>query len=118
MKIRVHNQYFRESQAALDEISDAGLYPLEMEVPAVSNSSHWHDFSTCLYILSGELEITDSAAKEQFVAGPGSRVDVPARVLHAEHSALGYHIIAGMSVDPASLTRPVDLHPDQLLPGT
>jgi hypothetical protein len=35
-------------------------------------------------------------------------------VLHAEFSASGYRIIAGMTVDPSSLTGPVDLDPDLL----
>lgn len=114
MKIQVQQNCFQHAIAVREEISQAGLYLLEMDVPAVSNTSHWHAFSTRFYILAGELRISDILQQKEYVAGPGSRVNVPARVLHSEHSATGYRIIAGMSVDPASLTGPVDLPPDLL----
>ena len=55
----------------------------------------------------------DTAQDRVLLAGPGSRVDVPERVLHSEES-YGYQIIAGMSVNPAKLTEPVDRDPDSL----
>ena len=84
-----------------------------MDIPAVKNQSHWHDFFTWIFILEGELLITDTVNDRVLFAGPGSRVDVPQRVLHSEESS-GYKIIAGMSVDPASVTEPVDRDPDSL----
>ncbi|MFB3079177.1 MAG: hypothetical protein ACE1Y4_14355, partial [Lysobacterales bacterium] len=61
----------------------------------------------------GELLITDVAHDRVLLAGPGSRVDVPQRVLHSEESS-GYKIIAGMSVDPDRVTEPVDRDPESL----
>ena len=113
MKITVHEKYFNSTSQAFDEIEIAGKYAAEMDVPAVSNESHWHRFSTWIYVLEGELFITDTVQDKVLLAGPGSRVDVPERVLHSEKSA-GYRIIAGMTVDPASLTGPVDLYPAEL----
>ncbi len=113
MKITVHRNHFNSPDRAYDEIEIAGLYAVEMSVPAVKNESHWHDFSTWIYILQGELAITDTAQDRVLLAGPGSRVDVPERVLHSEESS-GYQIIAGMSVNPAKLTEPVDRDPDSL----
>lgn len=114
MIIRVHPNAIQQPAEAREAIRQAGLHALEMNVPAVSNSSHWHAFSTRFYILEGELRITDINQAKEFVAGPGACVEVPERVLHAEHSSSGYRIIAGMSVDPASLQGPVDLAPDLL----
>jgi hypothetical protein len=114
MSISVKEKHYDTRDEALLEISNAGLFPLEMFVSPVKNTSHWHDFSTLIFIVEGELKITDIASQKTLIAGPGSRVTVPERTLHAEESALGYRIIAGMSVDPAGLTGDVDLPPDRL----
>ncbi len=113
MKLSVHRDHFKSPEQAYDEIEIAGLYTVEMNIPAVKNESHWHDFSTWIFILEGELLITDTDQDRVLLAGPGSRVDVPERVLHCEESS-GYKIIAGMSADPASVTEPVDRDPDTL----
>ena len=113
MKISVHHNHFSLPEEAFDELEVNGLFPVEMDVPAVKNESHWHDFSTWIYILQGELKITDTSNDRVLTAGPGSRIDVPGRVLHHEESS-GYKIIAGMSADPASLTGPIDLDPELL----
>jgi hypothetical protein len=104
MKLSVHRDHFNSPEIA-------GLYTVEMNIPAVKNESHWHDFSTWIFILEGELLITDTDQDRVLLAGPGSRVDVPERVLHSEESS-GYKIIAGMSADPASVTEPVDRDPE------
>lgn len=114
MKIRVYKNAFQIADEAREEIRQAGLHPLEMFVPVVSNDSHWHAFSTRFYILEGELRIRDTALGTELEAGPGSRVDVPERVLHSEHSTTGYRIIAGMTIEPSSLSSPVDLDPADL----
>jgi uncharacterized RmlC-like cupin family protein len=116
MKLSVHRDHFRSPEQAYDEMEINGLYPVEMDVPAVKNESHWHEFSTWLYVLEGELHITDTAHDRILVAGPGSRVDVPERVLHSEEST-GYKIIAGLSVNPGAITEPIDLAPELLQSG-
>lgn len=113
MKVAVHRDYFNSLDRVYDEIEMNGLYPAEMDVPAVGNEAHWHEFSTWIYILEGELNITDYGHDRTLKAGPGSRVDVPERVVHSEESD-GYKIVAGMSVDPASLNGPIDLDPELL----
>ena len=113
MEILVHKNHFNSAAQAHDEIKAAGYHLVEMSVPAVCNSSHWHHFSTWIYILEGELHITDSERQQTLIAPAGSRVDVPERVLHSEESK-GYKIIAGLTVDPASLTGPVDMDPSGL----
>ncbi len=113
MKLTVHRDHFSSPEQAFDEIEIAGLYTVELDIPAVKNESHWHDFSTWIYILEGELHITDTAQDRVLLAGPGSRVDVPERVLHSEESS-GYKIIAGMSADPAQITEPIDRDPESL----
>jgi len=113
MKISVHPDYFSHPSQAFEEIENQGLHPIEMNVQPVRNESHWHRFSTRIYVLEGELNITDSARKLILKAGPGALVEVPERVLHSEESGTGYAIIAGLSVDPSTLTGPVDLDPEE-----
>ena len=112
--IAVYPDHFTTAEEALEKISAAGLHVMQMDVPAVKNQSHWHTFSTRIYILEGVLLISDTAQNHVLRAGPGSRVDVPARVLHSEDSA-GYSIVAGLTADPASLSGPIDLEPADLL---
>ncbi|MEJ8566781.1 hypothetical protein [Elongatibacter sediminis] len=114
MKITVHPGHFKNRAQAYDEIEIAALYPADFKVPPVDNDNHWHEFSSQIYILEGELHITDVDQDKTLVAGPGARVDVPARVVHQEKSGQGYTVIAGMSVDPASLDGPTDLDPKLL----
>ena len=113
MRISVHHEHFSLPEVAFGELEQMGLFPLEMDVPAVKNKCHWHDFTSSFYILQGQLKITDTSNDRVLIAGPGSRVDVPRGVLHHEEST-GYRIIAGMSVDPATLTGPIDLDPELL----
>ena len=113
MKITHHLNHFSSQAQVYDEIEINGLYAMEMDVPAVRNESHWHSFSTWIYILEGELLITDTAKDKVLAAGPGARVDVPERVLHCEESS-GYKIIAALSVNPDSLKEPIDLDPSEL----
>lgn len=114
MKISVQEKYFTDPATVFEEIEARGLHSMEMKVPPVTNDSHWHIFSTRIYILDGELNITDSARNLTFKAGPGSMVEVPERVLHSEHSPSGYSIIAGLTANPESMTGPIDLDPKLL----
>ena len=111
-KIVVHPNHFSSENQIFDELEINGLYVAEMDVPAVTNESHWHDFSTWLYILEGELLITDTALDKTLKATKGARVDVPERVLHNEESG-GYKIIAGMSNMPSD-PQNIDLPPESL----
>ena len=114
MKITVHDNYFTLPSQAFEEIRTRGMHAMEMTVQPVSNESHWHRFSTRIYILEGELLITDSARNLTLKAGAGALVEVPERVLHSEESGAGYTFIAGLSVEPATLTGAVDLDPELL----
>jgi uncharacterized RmlC-like cupin family protein len=111
-KIVLHRNYFSSEDQIWDELELNGLHAMEMDVPAVANESHWHEFSTWMYILSGELNITDSKLEKTLKAGPGCRVDVPERVLHCENSS-GYKIIAGLTSLPKD-PNDVDLPPETL----
>ena len=109
-KIVVHSKHFGSEDQVYDELEINGLYVVEMDVPAVKNEPHWHEFSTWIYMLEGELLITDAQLDRTFKATRGDRVDVPERVLHNEESD-GYKIIAGMTSmpdDPQNVDLPAE----------
>lgn len=95
------------AQAGLDHV-------LQLDVPPVENSAHWHRFSSQFYLTAGSLEITDVASGEVLRCQAGTRVTVPARVLHAEYSPEGYSIFLGTSVAPEDYGDPVDRLPEEL----
>ncbi len=111
-KIVLHPNYFSSQDHVFDELEMNGMYVSEMDVPAVANEPHWHNFSTWIYIVEGELHITDTEQDRTLVAKKGARVDVPERVLHSEESS-GYKIIAGMTSMPEPGAE-VDLPPEAL----
>jgi hypothetical protein len=111
-KIVVHPKYFSSEDHVFDELEMNGMFIAEMDVPAVANAPHWHSFTTWMYILEGELHITDTGQDRTLTAKKGARVDVPERVLHCEESS-GYKIIAGMTEMPAE-NGEVDLPPEAL----
>ncbi len=114
MSVRVVADFFSDADRADQDLAAHGLHRVVYDVPPVKNTAHWHEFSTRIYILAGELNITDCASGETVRAGPGALVEVPARVLHAEYSPQGYKIIAGLSVHPDHLSPPVDRSPELL----
>ena len=114
MRIKVVHDYFQTEKDAGADVDARGLHAVSMQVPPVHNESHWHMFSTRIYILDGQLNITDTLQEKTFTAGPGALVEVPERVLHSEHSDSGYTIIAGMTIPATDISEPVDLPPSQL----
>ena len=95
------------AQAGLDHV-------LELDVPPVDNTAHWHHFSSQFYLTAGSLEITDVASGEVLRCEAGTLVNVPARVLHAEYSPEGYSIFLGTSVPPEEYGDPVNRLPEEL----
>lgn len=92
----------------------AGWHTLNLDVPPVQNQDHWHQFDAVFYILEGDLTVRDANSGREFACGPGSRISVPARALHREHSSAGYRIVLGTSVPAAEFGDPVDLPPELL----
>ncbi len=101
-----------EARAAFTQV---GLeHVLELDVPPVDNTAHWHHFSSQFYLTAGSLEITDIATGERMLCRAGTQVTVPARVLHAEYSPEGYSIFLGTSVPPEAYGDPVNRPPEDL----
>lgn len=101
-------------QQALAVLAENYPFTTVLDVPAVDNEAHWHQFNAEFYILSGELVLT-TADNQHHTCTAGTRVVVPTRIIHAERSA-GYRIALGTSVMPEEFGDPVD-RPVSELPG-
>ncbi len=104
-------EQFRTEEEAIALAEAAGQHVLTFDVGEVNNDFHWHDFQTTVYLVSGELTVTerDTGQTCTLVAGATLRGD-EARQVHREESA-GYRIVIGFDEDPSTITRPIDRDP-------
>ena len=107
---KTHDAFALESEA-MAVIKDAGLYPLVIDIPAETNENHWHDFDSIIFILEGELVVTDAASGETLACGPGSRIDFPRGIIHHENHQ-GYRALVGFSIDPSAFEGPLNMPPE------
>lgn len=114
MSVSVEYDCLDSEPEALELLGNSGLHTMTVPVPPVSNEPHWHRFDSIFFILEGSLAITDTESGVTHECGVGSRVTVPARVLHQEHSTQGYRVALGTSVPAGEFGEPVDLPPAAL----
>jgi quercetin dioxygenase-like cupin family protein len=108
--MEVTHNHFSDESAALAEIEAAGYNPMTVDFPAETNSDHWHDFDSILFILDGELTLTNAQTGETCVCGVGTRLKAPRGVLHREQTE-GYKALIGLSITPEEITQPVNKEP-------
>lgn len=113
MTISAKQNAFKTKAQAIKEIKTANLWVVEFELEAGEVDAHWHDFYAQTYILEGQIDITDTASGKIHQCGRGTRVDAPPRTLHSEKCG-GAKIVAGVSVDPATLPKEINLSPAEL----
>ena len=113
MPVQVQDNYFSTEEEAIAEAKANGRHVLTVDFPAIKSEVHWHDFDAEVYVLEGTAQVTDVDAGTTYTCSKGTKLSAPARTLHSEnHEA--YRAVLAMSVDPASLTPPIDLPPEQL----
>ena len=105
--MEVTEQCFESEEEATRKAEAAGLFPITLEVPADDNESHWHDFNSEIYILEGELQVTESDSGKVHVCKAGGRLRAPAYMAHSEVTE-GYRAVIGFSTRPEKLTQPLN----------
>jgi len=103
-------KHFSTEEEAVTEIKAAGFWPTTVEFRPKKSENHWHDFDSMVFVLEGEITLTEAATGETCVCGPGTRITAKAGVLHREEHG-EFRAVVGLSVDPATLTQPVDKPP-------
>ncbi|MFT5612647.1 MAG: hypothetical protein ACI9WC_003547 [Arenicella sp.] len=114
MRAKVMKNHFTNEAEAVATIKKAGFFPAILDIDPVTNTPHWHDFDSMLFVLDGQLMITNDVSGEVCVLEPGDRVDWPARLLHHENHK-DFRAVFGFSVDPTTLSIPIDKPPEQLI---
>ena len=107
---------FDSEASAMADIEAAGFHSITMEFAAGENEPHWHDFDAFVFVLEGELVLTDVESGESRVCGPGTKVQAARGVLHRE-STPGYKALIGFSQPLDDLTQPIDKPPPVQLPA-
>jgi quercetin dioxygenase-like cupin family protein len=108
--MNIELEQFNGEQQALSEIEAAGYFPLTLDFPAEANEDHWHDFDSIVFVLDGEVTISEPETGESCVIAAGSKFSAPGGILHRETSA-GYKALIGFSVPLQDLTQPVNKPP-------
>ena len=113
LKYTVTENHFTTEEQAFAEIVARDWHALARDVVGTNEELHWHDFDTVVYIVKG----TAIAALEDgslVTAGPGTRVEAPARLVHREVADSNYRAIFGFSIHPAAFTKPLNKPPSSL----
>ena len=102
---------FADEAEAIAMAESKGEHPLALDIEAVENEFHWHDFQTTTYIVSGELTVHARDTGESYTCGAGTMIRADeAGIVHREVSA-GYRAVFGFDRDPKTLTMPIDKPP-------
>lgn len=99
---------FADEAAAIALAESKGEHPLALDIKAVENEFHWHDFQTTVYIVSGELTVIARDTGETYSCGAGTMIRADeGGIVHREISD-GYRAVFGFDCDPKTLTMPID----------
>ena len=112
--MNIEHNYFSEESEVLAEIEAAGYHAVTLDFEAESNDAHWHDFDSLVYILDGQITVTDEQTGESCVCERGTKITAPRGVLHREDTP-GHRATIGLSVKPEELTQPLNKPPPVVL---
>lgn len=102
---------FADEAEAISIAEARGEHPLALDIAAVENDFHWHDFQTTIYMVSGELTVVGRDSGERYTCGPGTMLRAEeAGIVHREITD-GYRAVFGFDRDPTTLTMPIDKPP-------
>ncbi len=94
-------------EEAMAAVEDEGLFGLAMDFVGSVEDFHWHDFDAVVYVISGEaaVEYEDGRILR---AGPGTLASAPAGTVHRDVPGASFRGVFGFSVDPSSMTQPIN----------
>ena len=104
---------FTDEDGAIALAKERGEHPLALDIDAVENDFHWHDFQTTTYIVDGELTIELRDSGERYTCGLGTMIRADRMGLVHREISDGYRAVFGFDRDPRELTMPIDKDPAQ-----
>jgi quercetin dioxygenase-like cupin family protein len=95
MELRVSSRYFKDKREAIQEISDAGWWPISWrDAPGEAYEPHMHDADQTLYLVEGSLELVVGGKNHSL--HPGDRLELPAFTVHSAKAPSGATYIIGV----------------------
>jgi quercetin dioxygenase-like cupin family protein len=92
---------------ALAEIEARGWHGFVRDVVVDEDEElHWHDFDALVYVLEGTARAATPTGIVE--AGPGALAEAKAGWVHGDVAGTTYRGVFGFSVDPASMTHPIN----------
>lgn len=114
MTVSIEKSHFTGRDEAVSLIQAQGKFARDGAMAAGDlEDVHWHKTSLLIYVLEGSFETLDAASGTSLMAGPGDRISIPARTLHAARCLEPATYVVGFeSEQAAKLFRPE--RPDSL----
>lgn len=85
MGVTIHKEFFSTRDDVLDDVKRNGTWPTTfVSGPSEGPHVHWHSEEVHAYIMEGETDFLDGENGERTPVGPGDKIVIPARTLHAE----------------------------------
>ena len=85
MGILVEKSVFTSKDDVRIAIRNNGTWPTTCVSPTYPGVEvHWHSEDVCAYVMEGETSFFDGESGDTKQVGPGDKVTIPKRTLHAE----------------------------------
>ncbi len=116
MPLDIRKQYFETKDDVLRDLAKTGFWPTTFVSPASPELPiHWHEEEVHGYVLEGETYLVDGETGEHQTFGPGDKLVLPARTLHAEGEVKGRVVYIVAMKEPSNLEVLLKLRrPDEL----
>jgi mannose-6-phosphate isomerase-like protein (cupin superfamily) len=83
--IEIHKRFFESRADVLDDLKATGFWPTTfVSGPSPGREAHWHSHDVHAYVVEGNTSFLDGESGKRHSVGPGDKVVVPMRTLHAE----------------------------------
>ncbi|MGI9602889.1 MAG: cupin domain-containing protein [Acidimicrobiales bacterium] len=106
MTFDIHLAHFDTEEEAVAQLDELGMTAVALDFGAETSAMHWHDFDSRVYVVDGNLHI-DYDDGRSCDLHHGDMIEAPARVVHREVTQ-GYRAVIGFSVDPTTLSMPIN----------
>ena len=85
MGIEIQKHFFNDRADVLDDLKATGFWPTTfVSGPSPGLEVHWHSHAVHAYVVEGHTSFLDGESGKHHPVGPGDKIVVPPRTLHAE----------------------------------
>ena len=85
MAVEILKGFFEKRDQVLDDLKASRYWPTTfVSGPSPGLEVHWHDINVHAYVMEGTTSFLDVGSGDRHAIGPGDKIVIPARTLHAE----------------------------------